>query len=423
MRLTIDTLEALCVHVSFGVTYLGHDGVVDVSQFPKEVVVLACVGKELRLYSAFEGRLLGKLECKDMINSAAMSCDGTLVAVACEGGMLYTYKLNGLPCNPPPPASSSSPNDEGGEEKKEEETAMEDKVVYAVTEFLPLAELKGHEKDVCSVAFRPTSHIGGKDDADTKYLLASSAKDGTCREWEATSGKCVAMMACTIPDSEKQQQPKKNARAAMLNKQVLVRGVAYSPCGNFLYTIASGRRGKAFLGKWQRVTETQKQQQKQLPPFLPWDNSCVSDVPVSAMSINKDGTVLALGNVEGEVLFIGVEDGNRIKSFSVHDLPVTCISARPANLQYTSLRSKGKKLVIDAVSVSADNKMSFITLQKERTTLFGFIRGLFKIIVLIAIMKYCFDECEEEIMSFDVGAAKHCLVGSPPGFVLEGPLH
>lgn len=382
---------------------------------------MACVGRELRLYSAFEGRLLGKLECKDMINSAAMSCDGTLIAVACEGGMLYTYKLNGLPSNPSPPPPLSGATDEGGEEKKEEETAMEDKVVYAVTEFLPLAELKGHEKDVCSVAFRPTSNIDGKDDA---HLLASSAKDGTCREWEAKSGKCVAMMACTIPDSEKQQQLKKNARAAMLNKQVLVRGVAYSPCGNFLYTIASGRRGKAFLGKWERVTESaQKQQQKQLPPFLPWDNSCVSDVPVSAMSINKDGTVLALGNVEGEVLFIGAENANRIKSFSVHDLPVTCISARPAELQYTSLRSKGKKLVIDAVSVSADNKMSFITLQKESATLFGFISGLFKIIALIAIMKYCFDECEEAIMSFDVGAAKHCLVGPPPGFVLEGPLH
>ena len=47
MRLTIDTLEALCVHVSFGVTYLGHDCVVDKSKFPKEVVVLACVGREV----------------------------------------------------------------------------------------------------------------------------------------------------------------------------------------------------------------------------------------------------------------------------------------------------------------------------------------------------------------------------------------
>ena len=47
MRLTIDTGMALCVHVSFGMTYLGHDASVGLRKFPKEVVVMACVGREV----------------------------------------------------------------------------------------------------------------------------------------------------------------------------------------------------------------------------------------------------------------------------------------------------------------------------------------------------------------------------------------
>ena len=399
MRLSIDTEDQICVNVAIGATYLGHR---PDPHFPPEIVVIAAVGNEIRIYSAFTGRLLSKTHTleteKDGVNCVAMSCDGNIVLCGCESGNIFSYRLKGLP---------QPPREE--EEKKEDESKNEEREakVYAVTELIKVAEMNGHEKAVCCVSFRPNEAA----------RVISSAKDGTCREWDVRTGKVLAMMQCTIPAPV--PPPKRN-----VPQQILVRSCAYSPCGDFVFTVASGRRGNAYVGKWQRVPIQQVNQhpEKKLPPFVPWDNYCVSSCPVSAMSMNMEGTILTLGNVEGEILFIGSEAGNLIKKFSVHDLPVTCIIARPTPIRNSFLRNT-KNLVIDAISVSADNKMAFISTQTLSTTVLTFFQRIFRLFLLLLVIFYCFQECKTEVKSGNFAAIKQCLIGPPPAFVLQGPLH
>lgn len=399
MRLTIDTENQICVNIFIGSTYLGHNP--DPS-YPPEIVVLAAVGNEIRIYSAFSGRLLSKTHTlgaeKDGVNCVTMSSDGNMILCGCEGGKILSYMLKGLP---QPPVSKKK------EEKGENNEKESEEKVYAVTELVKVAEMNGHKKAVCSVAFRP----------DETARAISSAKDGTCREWDVRTGKILAMMQCTIPAQV--PPPKRN-----VPHQILVRSCSYSPCGGFVFTVASGRRGNAYLGKWHRVPAQQMNQnpEKKLPPFVPWDNYCVSNCPISAMSMNVEGTILSMGNVEGEILFIGAESGNLIKKFLIHDLPVTCIAARPSSVKNTFLKNTND-LVIDAISVSADNKMAFITSQSPGMTLITFFRRLIRFICLCVVAVYCFQECKSEFKSGDFTSIKQCLIGQPPTFVLQAPLH
>eukprot|EP00814_Leptocylindrus_danicus_P010784 CAMPEP_0116032608 /NCGR_PEP_ID=MMETSP0321-20121206/18278_1 /TAXON_ID=163516 /ORGANISM="Leptocylindrus danicus var. danicus, Strain B650" /LENGTH=408 /DNA_ID=CAMNT_0003508091 /DNA_START=57 /DNA_END=1280 /DNA_ORIENTATION=- len=349
MRLTIDTMDQICVGVAIGASFLGHN--VDRNQFDPDVVVIAAVGNEIRLYSAFTGRLLSKehtLEAeKAGVNCVAMSADGTMVLCGCESGRVLSYKLQGLP-QPDPNGEEKKGEDGDGDGEGPNTQEEKEEEVYAVTELIKLAEMVSHEKAVCCVCFRPGEVAS----------CISSAKDGSCREWDARTGKMLAVMQCSAGPPPAQRGGRK------IPHQILVRGCAYSPGGDFVYTCASGRRGKAFLGKWKRMKPDPA---KKMPAFLPVENCCVAECPVSAMSMSGDGTMAALGSVEGNISFIGLEGMNLIRTFSVHDLPVTCITARPTPLNWAPLKNM-KNLTIDAVSASADNKIALISTQSRRMT-------------------------------------------------------
>ena len=158
MRLTIDTMDQICVGVAVGASYLGHN--VDTNQFDPDVVVIAAVGNEIRLYSAFTGRLLSKehtLEAeKSGVNCVAMSADGTMILCGCESGRVLSYKLQGLP-QPEHPNGEEKNGEDGGDEADTNTNMQGEKEeqVYAVTELIQLAEMVSHEKAVCCVCFRP----------------------------------------------------------------------------------------------------------------------------------------------------------------------------------------------------------------------------------------------------------------------------
>ena len=398
MRLTIDTEEQICVSVAIGASYLGHK--VD-PKYPPEIIVVAAVGSEIRIYSAFTGRLLSKLYSleagKDGVSCVTLSDDGNLILCGCEDGPLVSYRLKGL--TQPQPSPSESEAEDKDNEKKDE--------LYAVTELVKVAVMTGHTKAICSVSFRPNEAA----------RAISSAKDGTCREWDVRTGKMLALMECSVPPPV--PPPKIN-----VPQKILVRKCSYSPCGDYIYTVASGRRGKAFIGKWQRVSTQQMHQNpaKKLPPFIPWDNYCVSECPVSAMSLDKDGKIIVIGNVEGEIKFVGAEEGHLVRKYSVHDLPVTSIAARPTSLENSFLRNS-KKLIVDAISVSADNKMAYITVQTKKITLFGMVKRLFNLLLISFIIYYCGKECEVEIKDGNWESIKNCLAGPPPSFLIDSPLH
>lgn len=198
---------------------------------------------------------------------------------------------------------------------------------------------KGHTNTVCSVDF---SCLGDR--------LVSSAKDGTARVWE--QDKSLAELKCSIEGGK----PPKGKKPKIVSKrpvQVLVRGCAFGDMeGHVVFTVASARRGGAFLGAWQET-----------PEGWQCDRNEVSDVPISAMSLSSDGRLLTLGSVDGSIILWSVEDWKALKTFKeVHDLPVTCIAARPYDIP---LQGEEDGVRYHAISASADSRLGHLTLQRS----------------------------------------------------------
>lgn len=198
---------------------------------------------------------------------------------------------------------------------------------------------QGHTKTVCSLDF-----------SCREDRLVSSAKDGTARVWKGQD--LVVELKCEI-DLDKVDVKKKNKPASKTPPQILVRGCAFGELeGRVVFTVASARRGSAFLASW---VET--------PDGWKCDRTECSTVPISAMSMSSDGFLLALGSVDGSIILWGVEDWKPLKVFKeVHDLPVTCIAARPFDVP---LMSDEDGVRFHAISASADSRLGHLTLQRS----------------------------------------------------------
>lgn len=197
-------------------------------------------------------------------------------------------------------------------------------------------ECEGHSMTSSAVAFAPRTN-----------LMVSSGKDGTARVWR--DDECVAVLTCSISDPR--APPPKRAQ------QVLVRGCAFADLdGKWVFTVASGKRGRAFLSKW--GFDESKQQYECVV------RTACSECPVSAMSMAADGASLALGSTNGDVILWNIERWRAVKVFTeVHGLPVTCIAARPYPVPLHGEDGSGVRF--DAVSASADSLMGWLTLQRR----------------------------------------------------------
>ena len=294
-------------------------------------------------------------------------------------------------------------------------------------QFHKVFECQGHTKAICSIHFHPRGSA-----------ILSSAKDGTARIFSTENGNQLCVMECEVHDP-KGPPPKKVTKDAtqvkdprMMKKppQILVRGCAYGDLeGKIVYTVASGKRGAAYLSKWNVVPAMDNPNTYQIRQE--YRIQC-SPVPVSATSLSPDGTLLSLGSVEGTVTLYNLETSRVLKTFQGHDLPVTCLASRPIpNVLMLPGELEGG-VNYDVVSASADNRLGRWTLQKKsrvktpkqtrkrevgafESLIWSVMRiplMLFLMVILIAVHDVL-DLCGEEVglnaLMMDVNAASHCI--------------
>lgn len=206
---------------------------------------------------------------------------------------------------------------------------------------------EGHTKCICSLSF---SVRGGK--------LLSSSKDGTARVWDCVqTGQSIAEMACSCDDPT--ANDKKQKRRGPSATQTIVKGCAFADLdGAVAVLVASTRRGDGFIFQWI---------QKERGGEYALDKRTKCSVrPISAMSLSHDGGLLAIGNTEGTISLWSVREWAVLKTFQeVHQLPVTCIAARPYEVDLQGEEFYGVR--VHARSASGDSQMGCLTLQKTAT--------------------------------------------------------
>mmetsp|Transcript_7766 Transcript_7766/g.11142 ORF Transcript_7766/g.11142 Transcript_7766/m.11142 type:complete len:441 (+) Transcript_7766:99-1421(+) len=256
-----------------------------------------------------------------------------------------------------------------------------------------------HEKAVCAVNFAPRCD-----------LVVSSAKDGTAKVWNAADGAALSTLTCDVQDP-KVPPPKRKP-------QVLVRGCAFGDLdGKVLYTIASPRRGKAYLARWIQQPNRVYQCQERME---------ISPCPISSMSLSSDGGLMALGGVDGTITLMDMQSWKKLKSFpEVHDLPVTCIAARPFALP---LRGEEDGVMMHAISASADSQLAMLTLQRRApkkknakgggggsdinlTNIFFILMWAGSIFwTMYRIVLETIELCEDELEAMALGSIQQCFL-------------
>uniref|UniRef100_A0A7S4IQ94 Anaphase-promoting complex subunit 4 WD40 domain-containing protein n=1 Tax=Odontella aurita TaxID=265563 RepID=A0A7S4IQ94_9STRA len=329
-----------------------------------DVRMLVCVGDKVNLYAVpLEGSpllenlpeededagpslLLGGVTVGEKYgcNAVAFSPLGDAMAVGCENGQVIIYRIL---------------HDEAGR-------ATFRKIVEAQGE--------GHDGAVSSVAFHPRV-----------LAVLSGSKDGTARLWDGRSGSELGQMKCIAedPDPKKAAAAKKKPQRGRVQRgppKILVRGCAFGDLeGKVVYTVQSGKRTPAYVSRWVLAPPKAGEPRPQPPlgpdgrpigppppngNFVEGARAECSEKPVSSLSLSGDASTLVLGNVEGSVFLFDLENMKVSKAFlEVHDLPVTCVAARPEMGPLPGDVAEG--VAFDALSASADNRMGFLTKQRR----------------------------------------------------------
>jgi len=323
----IDTKESLCAAVT-------------ISHINGSNLLAAGVDKILKFYNTTNGteEVLHETECSTngFINAIAFSNNGKYICLGCEDGTVDFWNV-------------------------------------AMRTRISISEKGSHSnKAVCAVCWSP----------DDKHVV-SSGKDGTARVWNVKTGKALYVFKCKIGENAIEEKK-------FESKPILVRGCRYLSDGTII-TIASSKRGKAFLSKWDQGKELVR--------------ICCSQVPISAMDISHDHEFLVLGSVEGSITIMNATTYKIIKKFEeVHDLPVTCIAAIPAQISE-------KHQYISVISASADNKMAYLSLSKFRNPnhwIMDFFL-LFVVVLVAGIVKYCYKECNDDIYTYGLSNSFGCM--------------
>lgn len=224
---------------------------------------------------------------------------------------------------------------------------------------------------VCTLSFlSPTAVIsGGKDGNVNTYTLTESSI-------EANSTITISI---PVPAPIKGARPE-NDRQKALNKQVLVRGIAVNVKSGIFYTIASGRRGSAYLDKWLIKDVAGSEVKSEVKSV---SRAAVNSYPASGIVIlppadpkHSKYSVLSIASVDGSVsTFIDFHATQNIEVFTgdpadpskgigwlktgaegklqCHDLPITQLCLAPQTLSSGSNSEGG----CDVVTVSPDNKV------------------------------------------------------------------
>ncbi|KAL3936846.1 MAG: hypothetical protein SGBAC_007922 [Bacillariaceae sp.] len=317
-----------------------------------KIYLYVALGNKVKSYSLPDGNEVGELDIGDSVNAVSLNSMTDHIAVGTEKGTVKIYAID-------------------GDEMQAD----------------PVHSMLGHSKAVCSVAWSPRGN-----------LLVSSAKDGTARVWK--DGETFAELKCSIIDP-RGPPPKRTG-------QILVRGCAFGDLeGKVIYTVASGRRGKAFLSAWE-LNGNQ---------FECAVRTECSPHPVSAMSLSGDAGLLVLGATDGTVILWGIERWKPMKKFfEVHDLPVTCIAARPFPVP---LMSDEDGLQMHALSASADSQLAWLTLaskpraQRSQRSFKSSVNMLLRTAIMTGICypvaHEIWSKCEDEWAANGLGKTIQCI--------------
>jgi len=348
------------------------------------VYIAAAVGTEIRIYQSNTGRCMGiyslfeqppkqqqqKVEpngdnhkinndtslLNGIVSVVVFAPNGHGLLVGCEDGKIISLGLHyeNIVTNGDNPTNSHP------------------KVV-----FTPVATLLGHTNAICGITylFRP-------DSMEITKNCFTCAKDGTAKFWNYQTGELLASAQCSIVDTTTIGSGtskgagggggETNRRKLPSQPTSLVRGCAQGQYG-LLYTVQSGRRGKAFLSQWKILPKklsmspntTSTNTNTSVVDLTETQRICVSDVPISAMCMSFDNTSLVLGSVDGSVLVLSLQNPNDIRLIRIyrdmHDLPITALS--PCCRRYNPTNSIST--AIDVITASADGKLNFISFDKQ----------------------------------------------------------
>ena len=210
----------------------------------------------------------------------------------------------------------------------------------------PLYVCQGHTKDICDLQFSLQNH-----------LLVSSARDGTARVWDSRNGQSLQTLECDVsdPNAPNNRPSKKPRRGPIGPGPITVKASAFLDIpGQNLVTLASGRRGRAFLTHWRRKDAGFTVLRR--TPLLP--------VAASSMSLSQCGELLAAGGCDGTVVLWNIPEWKLLKQFlECHELPVTGIAARPYPVPLQGESEDG--IAVHARSASGDSTLARLTLQKR----------------------------------------------------------
>lgn len=278
-----------------------------------KISLFLALGTKINVYSLPEAKLEQELSIGATVHAIGVNAMADTIALGCENGSINVYNI-------------------------ERDYLVNELPSYVCDEGPDV----GHTKPICAVAFAPRA----------KDLIVSSSKDGTARVWQ--KGQCISVLKCSIVDPRAPPTPKNRQNRIVT---VMVRGCAFGDLeGKLVYTVASGKRGRAFLSKW-AFDEKENQ-------FQCFERTVCSDHPISAMSMSADATTMALGNANGTIYLWSLLKWKVIKQFpNVHEFPVTCIAARPYDVPFKGEEESGVRF--NAFSASADAQLARLTTQRK----------------------------------------------------------
>jgi len=288
---------------------------INISKNPltNKISLFCALGTKINVYSLPEAKLEQELSVGATVHAIGVNAMADTIALGCENGAIKVFNI-------------------------ERDYEISELPSYVCDEDPDV----GHTKPICSIMFAPRSND----------LMVSSSKDGTARVWN--KDECTSTLKCSINDPQAPPPPQ-NRRNRI--QTVMVRGCAFGDLeGKLVYTVASGKRGKAFLSKW-AFDENQKQYQC-------FERTVCSEHPVSAMSMSADATTIVLGNSDGNVYLWDIPKWKTVRKFlNVHEFPVTCIAVRPYDLPLKGDKESGIRF--NAFSASADAQLARLTTQRK----------------------------------------------------------
>lgn len=271
----------------------------------KRMWMLVALGTKVRRYSLLpEPRLAGEVDIGEKCDVLAVSPNADQFAIGVgEDGRFKVFGIS------------------------EETFTSLDNIIYTCM---------SHTKSLTSMAYSPQGD-----------RIISAARDGTACIWK--DGKLMCGLSCSLKDQ--QNAPNNNPKGRPQRpQQVLVRGCAFGDQeGRIALTVHSGRKAEAYLSRWQQTPKGK---------FACTEKTLCSDLPVTALSLSLDQKLLAVGVADGTVILWSTVEWKPIKKFTgVHELPVTCIAARPLPYPFY-----GEEVMVHARTGSLDCLTGVLTL-------------------------------------------------------------